>query len=236
MTRQKDLSEGLSMGLWSQWSPCSWPPEDKGASGCSRGAPLMCHHPFPMPLFPVESQGTQKEGEVLGALLLQEWLWILRDGGPSSMSAGFSTRRKKRRIVTSSPSRTSLNLEIATKALNAQTEGFCPTSAFSKEMFLIPRTQSVTNQNPVLQNPLEINIKCACLSGILTLLHRRDHCDAIRHSWSPRCRDWRGGTRAQGPSYPGSLSTGVGACAPHKFPFVSPKLLIVGLIVPQPTS
>ena len=122
MTRQKDMSEGLSMGLWSQWSPCSWPPEDEGASGCSRGAPLMCHHPFPMPLFPVESQGTQKEGEVLGALLLQEWLWILRDGGPSSMSAGFSTRRKKRRIVTSSPSRTFLNLEIATKALNTQTE------------------------------------------------------------------------------------------------------------------
>lgn len=87
------------------------------------------------------------------------------------MSAGFSTRKKKRRIVTSSPSRTFLNLEIATKALNAQTEGFCPTSAFSKEMFLIPRTQSVTNPNPVLQNPLEINIKCACLSGILTLLH-----------------------------------------------------------------
>ena len=187
MARQKDTSEGLSVGLWSQRSPCSWPPEGEGASGLLRCPPLMRHHPLPMPPLPVECQGTQKEGEVLGALLSQEWLWILRDGGPSSMSAGFSTRRKKRRIVTSSPSgkgrrkkrrivtsspsRTSLNLKIATMALNAQTEGFYPTSAFSKEMFLIPRTQSVTNRNSVLQNPLEINIKCTCLSGILTLPH-----------------------------------------------------------------
>ena len=171
MARQKDMSEGLSVGLWSQRSPCSWPPEGEGASGLSRCAPLMRHHLLPMPPLPVECQGTQKEGEVLGALLLQEWLWILRDGGPSSMSAGFSTRRKKRRIVTSTPSRMSLNLKIATMALNTQTEGFYPTSAFSKEMFLIPRTQSVTNRNPVLQNPLEINIKCTCLSGILTLPH-----------------------------------------------------------------
>ena len=48
-----------------------------------------------MPPFPVESQGTQKEGEVLGALLLQEWLWILRDGGPAQCQLDFPRGRRK---------------------------------------------------------------------------------------------------------------------------------------------
>lgn len=56
----------------------------------------------------------------------------------------------------------------------------------------------MTNRNTVLQNLLETNIKCVHLSGILTLPHRRDHCDAIRHGWGPRCRDRRGGSRAKG--------------------------------------
>lgn len=39
---------------------------------------------------------------------------------------------------------------------------------------------------------------------------------------APRCRDWRGGTRAQGPSYPGSLSMGVGAEV-HQVPSCVPQ-------------
>lgn len=70
-------------------------------------------------------------------------------------------------------------------ALNSQTEWFCPTPAFSREMSFVLRTQCMTNWNTVLRKPLEINIKCACLSGILTLLHWRNCCDASSCGWGP---------------------------------------------------
>lgn len=99
--RQKDVSEVLSVGLWTQGSPCPGHLESGGASACSWYAPLMRHHALPMPPLLAECQRTQKEGGVLGTLLLQEWLWILRGRGPRSVPAGFSMRRRKRRIVTS---------------------------------------------------------------------------------------------------------------------------------------
>ena len=118
----------------------------------------------PPPLPGGQSQGPQLGGCGTWALCFcRNGLGLLGWGGLGHCQLGFHAGWERRRTLASPPPPEPSEPVGCHRGTYSQTEGFSSFSAFGVEMS--------ENRNMVLQKPLAVNIKCACLSGILTLPH-----------------------------------------------------------------